>query len=53
MTVITGIVIGLIVGAGVMFFIYRNNTKGFNEREEALKNEIDSLKKKFDIIRGK
>ena len=44
---------GLIIGAGIMFFVYRNNAKGFAEKEASLNAEIEGLKKKFDIIRGK
>ena len=47
-----GIIIGLIVGAGVMFFVYRHNAKSFAEKEAALKAQVEDIKAKAEAVKS-
>ena len=53
MEIVISFILGLVVGFCIMFFVYRNNNKKFTEYVDEKEKEIESLKKKFDIIRGK
>ena len=56
MGIVISFIIGAIIGGGVMFFVCRNNAKGFAEKEAALRDEIDGLKAKAnavkDVVKG-
>jgi preprotein translocase subunit YajC len=56
MATVISFLIGVVVGGVVMFFICRNNSKKFAEKEAALKAELAAVKAKAgeikDIVKG-
>lgn len=44
MGIVIGFLIGVVVGGGVMFFVYRNNNKRIAELEEKAKAVKDTVK---------
>lgn len=49
--VIISFLIGVMVGGVVMYFVYRNNSKKFSEKEDALKAELASVKAKAEAVK--
>lgn len=51
MGAVIGFVVGLVVGAFVMFLVYRNNQKKFNEAVESLKQTGKSAEEIVEQIK--
>jgi len=51
MQIVISFLIGAVVGGGVMFFVYRNNSKKFSEKEDALRAELASVKAKAQAVK--
>lgn len=51
MQIVISFLIGVMVGGVVMFFVYRNNSKKFSEKEAALKAELASVKAKAQAVK--
>lgn len=51
MQIVISFLVGVVVGAGVMFFVYRNNSKKFAEKEDTLKAELASVKAKAQAVK--
>ena len=51
MATVIGFLIGVVVGAGVMFFVCRKNAKGFAEREANLKAQVEEIKAKAQAVK--
>jgi len=47
LTGIVWLIVGVVGGAVGMFFVFRNNKKTFEEKENELINEINELKDKL------
>jgi gas vesicle protein len=51
MATVIGFLIGVVVGAGVMFFVCRNNSKKFAEKEAELKAQVEEIKAKAQAVK--
>lgn len=51
MGIIISFLIGVVVGSGVMFFVYRNNGKKFAEKEAELTAQVAGLKDKAQAVK--
>lgn len=56
MGIVISFLIGVVVGGGVMFFVYRNNAKGLAEKEANLRAQVEEIKAKTqaakDAVKG-
>jgi hypothetical protein len=56
MATVIAFLIGVVVGGGVMFFVYRNNNKKFAEKEAELTAQVEEIKAKAqaakDAVKG-
>jgi len=56
MQIVISFLIGVVVGGVVMFLVYRNNSKKFEAKEDALRAELAAVKAKAgeikDIVKG-
>jgi uncharacterized membrane-anchored protein len=56
MYIVISFIIGAVVGGVVMYFVYRNNSKKFEAKEDALRAELAAVKAKAgeikDIVKG-
>jgi len=51
MYIVISFIIGAVVGGVVMYFVYRNNSKRFAEKEAALRAELASVKAKAQAVK--
>jgi len=50
MGIVIGFLIGVVIGGGVMFFVYRNNAKGLAEKEAELTAQVEEIKAKAQAV---
>lgn len=51
MATVIAFLIGVVVGGGVMFFVYRKNAKGFAEKEANLRAQVEEIKTKAQAVK--
>jgi len=51
MGIVISFLIGAVVGGGVMFFVYRNNSKKFAEKEAELAAQVEEIKAKAQAVK--
>lgn len=51
MDIVISFLIGAVVGGGVMFFVYRNNSKKFAEKEAELTAQVEEIKAKAQAVK--
>jgi len=51
MYIVISFIIGAVVGGGVMFFVYRNNSRKLAEKETALRAELALVKAKAQAVK--
>ena len=51
MATVISFLIGVVVGGGVMLFVYRKNSKKFAEKEAELTAQVEEIKAKAQAVK--